>query len=403
MESELETTITYAETNPCSIFNTGFPVEGPVGGIERFTTTLARAFDQSEVQPVIGGLWDFDTPYDRFWVDQLQQHGVPAFIIAPWRKHMPVIAWAEAFRGLPSRMPTPVDIVHSQSEWADPIALIFHRHLGAHAVVRSIHEEVEWRTRPSRRLLLTNLWYPVGFDAEIGISPQIGVELDRRPLARLQGHTSSVITNAIDVARIQERSQGNPLAKRQELGIPDQARLVSSIGRLAVQKGYHVLLEAAAQVVNQYPDVYFVIAGEGEQRSSLEALAVSLGLGDHVQLLGARNDVEQILAASDIFVHSSLWEGLPTAIMEAMIIGTPAVVTRLPGSVELAGACEHALIAEPGDSHNLAETIIQALVQPQETWTHMTKRAREFIISHYSIGAIAQQHVQLYQQLLGIA
>jgi glycosyltransferase involved in cell wall biosynthesis len=378
----------------------GFAVEGPLGGIERFTTTLAQAFDRRAVQPIVCGLWDFDTPYDQAWVRLLRRRGIEAFIAAPWRERSPLIALLAACRAIPAHVRHAVDIIHSQSEFGDPIALLLRSKLQARALVRSVHEEVEWRKRPWRRILFTNLCYPLGFDCEIGISTQIGLELDRRPLARLLGRQAPVFTNAIDVERVERRSQCDQALKRRELGVPNDAVLVCSIGRLAPQKGYAVLLQAAAEVLRHNPHVHFLVAGEGALRTELEALRQHLGIEAHMRFLGARSDVEQILAAADLFVHPSLWEGLPTAIMESMVVGIPVVATALAGSRQLVGANERGMLTTPGDAAALAASILQAVAMPRSVWATITEHAKSFVIANYSIQAVAARHTQLYHRLL---
>lgn len=123
---------------------------------------------------------------------------------------------------------------------------------------------------------------------------------------------------------------GGP-ALRAETGIPARARVVGSLGRLARQKRYDRLVRALAELP---ADVHLLIAGEGEERAALEALARRLGLGARVHLIGHREDVGRVLDVLDVFVLPSEREGLSNAMLEAMAGGVPVVSTDVGGARE---------------------------------------------------------------------
>lgn len=161
------------------------------------------------------------------------------------------------------------------------------------------------------------------------------------------------------------------LIRRHRLGQGRSGLLLGSLGRLEAQKGYSDLIAAVAQVLPARPDVHLVIFGEGSERPRLEALIVELGLSGRVHLPGFDPDPAAALAAMDLFVSSSHWEGLPLAVLEALLAGTPVVATapavagepRLDpylaakpageGVADLAAAIERALAA-PGEARRRA-------------------------------------------------
>jgi len=130
----------------------------------------------------------------------------------------------------------------------------------------------------------------------------------------------------------------------------DGTYLFGSVGRLDEQKGYIHFVEAARIVVEQEPGARFVVAGEGPQRNLLQALIVRCGLQDRFQLCGFRPDVPEFVSALDCFVSSSLWEGLPIAIVEAMLLHKQVVATAVGGNAELFPGREDELVrsADPG-------------------------------------------------------
>ncbi|HEV2400117.1 MAG TPA: glycosyltransferase [Candidatus Sulfotelmatobacter sp.] len=140
--------------------------------------------------------------------------------------------------------------------------------------------------------------------------------------------------------------------------------LVGSLGRLDPQKGFEFLIEAAARVVTEVPNVRFAIAGEGSQRKQLQELIDSLGLQENFRLIGFRTDFADFLAALDIFAVSSLWEGLPLALLEAMQLRKPAVATVVGGIPEVIQDRVSGLLVPPRDAGKLATAILELVRDP---------------------------------------
>ena len=133
--------------------------------------------------------------------------------------------------------------------------------------------------------------------------------------------------------------------------------LFGSVGRLEEQKGYVHFVEAARLVAGQEPGTRFAIAGEGPQRQLLQGLIVRYGLHDRFELCGFRRDVPEFVSALDCFVSSSMWEGLPIAIVEAMLLRRPVVATAVGGNAEVFPGREQEL-ARCADPAALAERML---------------------------------------------
>jgi len=376
----------------------GFAVEGPLGGIERFVIELAQAMDKDRVTPIVCGLWDWGTPFEDKWRGRLHAQGIETVIAARKDDDAPYRNYVDVIRGIRAGVKTPVDIIHSHSEFGDVAAALLRRPLGAKAIVRTVHNEREWSKRPLRRLLLSTSLYPFVFDRELGVSQQVVENLDRRPAARLIGRKAQVLYNAIDLQRF-ERQPMDRTAKRAELHIAPDAPVIGSIGRLSRQKGYRVLLEAVPMVLARQPNALFLIIGDGELASALRGQAQRLGVDRSVRFMGPRSDIEELLAVMDIFVSSSLWEGLPTVILEAMAANTPVVATRVSGNVELVRPDETGFLVPPDDPEALAAAMLAALLDPEKS-RRMSENAREYVQANFSITGVANQHVHMYQRLM---
>jgi glycosyltransferase involved in cell wall biosynthesis len=150
-------------------------------------------------------------------------------------------------------------------------------------------------------------------------------------------------------------------AIRAEFGARSGQALVLAVGRLAAQKGLGLLLDAAARWGDIAPEPMLVIAGEGPLAAELQSRAASLGLT--VRFAGQRADVPALLAAADVFVLPSVWEGQPLILQEALRAGVPIVATRVGGNPGLAGE-DAAILVPPGDAPRLADAVRTVLGDP---------------------------------------
>ena len=141
--------------------------------------------------------------------------------------------------------------------------------------------------------------------------------------------------------------------------------LIGSLGRLDPAKGFEFLIQAAAIAVAEAPNVRFTIAGDGAQRKQLQGLIDSLGLQKHFRLIGFRSDSADFLAALDIYAVSSLWEGLPLALLEAMQLSKPAVATVVGGIPEVIQNSVNGLLVPPRDARKLAAAILELVRDPE--------------------------------------
>jgi len=378
----------------------GFAVEGPLGGLERFGIELSRALGRDACEPVVCGLWRYGTPYEDRWITLLRDEGIEAFYGADWDEAHPYQSFYRAWCGIRRHLDgQQVDLIHSHSQFGDGIALLEAQRLRARKILRTVHNEREWPRRPGRRVFLTNLVFPLRFDLEVGVSQQIVANLDARPVSRLLVRRSQCIYNAIDLDRFGATPEPSlKAAKRQELGLPLDGPLVGSVGRLTQQKGYEVLIEAAAQVVALLPATRFVIVGDGELAAQLEEQAAALGVQDAVVFAGRRGDVEDLLSVMDLFVSSSLWEGLPTVILESMASRLPVVATNVSGTRELIQDGVSGWLVPPGDALSLAEAIVAAL---EDGHARQVRAHRAYErVQDFTISRVAARYLDLFRRVL---
>jgi glycosyltransferase involved in cell wall biosynthesis len=132
------------------------------------------------------------------------------------------------------------------------------------------------------------------------------------------------------------------------------APVITTVANLRAGKGHDVLLAAASRILRWFPAARFQLVGDGPLRPALEQQAAALGLGDRVDFLGHRDDVADLLRASDVFAFPSLMEAFPNAVMEAMSHGVPVVASNVGGIPELVTDRRNGLLVPPGDAAALA-------------------------------------------------
>lgn len=171
----------------------------------------------------------------------------------------------------------------------------------------------------------------------------------------------NVVFNGAPLDEFAPRSRDEGYALRAELGLPMDAPLVTTLGRLNAQKGHDTLIAAAAMVVARLPGVRFLIAGDGDLLSALKAQTVALGIANTVVFAGHRRDVPEILAATDVLCISSNYEGTPLVLFEAMAAGKAVVSTAVDGCREVIQDKRTGLLVPPRDPEALAEALVKVL------------------------------------------
>jgi glycosyltransferase involved in cell wall biosynthesis len=187
-----------------------------------------------------------------------------------------------------------------------------------------------------------------------------------RQLAIAAGVPDRKITVVHNAIRSSYQAQGAQArsAARAALGLDDDAQVVAIIGRLGIEKGHRLFVDAAAQLAPRFPKARFLIAGEGAQRAEIEAQVAQLKLDGTVRLLGHRNDLPAIYPALDLLAMASLREGLPNVLLEAMLHGVPGVTMAVGGIPEVVSDGVDGLLVPPGDLPRFVESLASLLGDP---------------------------------------
>lgn len=355
----------------------------PVGGAERLQTTFAEAVRNEDVELTVVTLHGNDPASVR----ELEALGARVVDFASPRFLSPARARALS-RFLKSGG---FDVVHTHLVRSTILGCLLARSAGI-PTVATLHNV---RRRVQKWGLLLAIESAVLRRATDRVVA-VGWETARVHGGRI-GRDIEVIPNA--VGEPAPLSGAERAAVRIELGVPEDASLVLSVGRLHPQKGFPDLLRAFERIVAVQPNAHLRIAGTGRMQGELSRQIESSGLSDRVQLLGLRRDVPRLLGASDVYVSAALWEGLPVAILEAMASGLPVVATRVGDVPRVVGPGMGALV-EAGDPGGLADAAIPLLADPA-----LRRRqgiaARAHVRAHFGSEAWAARWLAVYSDLVG--
>jgi glycosyltransferase involved in cell wall biosynthesis len=206
-----------------------------------------------------------------------------------------------------------------------------------------------------------------------------------------------VVYNGLDVEAVR-CGLGSSEAKV-KLGLNADAPTISIIARLRPQKNHALFLEMAAEVVRRKPETKFLIVGDGELRSDLERQAKELSLDGKAIFLGNRTDIPVVLAATDVSMLTSHYEGMANAILESMAAGCVVVSTRYAGVEELISDGQNGVLVSLGDASGLANAAIRLLEDP-ELRERLARKGQQLVESEYSLQAMARNMAAVYEKCL---
>lgn len=189
----------------------------------------------------------------------------------------------------------------------------------------------------------------------------------------------------------------DPATMRRKWGVPLEAPLVGIVARLVPIKGHELFLDAAADLHSSRPDAHFVVVGDGERRAELEAYAAGLGL--QVVFAGWEMDQKAVYAALDVVCLTSLNEGSPVTLIEAMTTGKPVVSTAAGGVVDLIQHEHNGLLVSERDPRAFSEAI-QRLLDDASFAAELGRRGKESVYPLYDVSRLAGDLRAIYAELL---
>lgn len=281
------------------------------------------------------------------------------------------------------------DVVHTHSSKAGIVGRIAARLAGTPVVIHTVHG---WAFNPGqpRHVFMVYVWLErlcarwcrdlivvAEADREEGLQLGIG----RKEQYRL-------IRSGIEVEAYRD-VEITRAAARARLGIPAEAFVVGSVGRLSPQKAPLDLLAAFEVLAKARPEAHLVIVGDGPLRRAVEARVAAAGLTGRVHLPGLRRDVPDLLRAFDVFTLASHWEGLPRVFPQAMAAGLPIVATRVDGAPDAIVPGETGFLVEVGDTSAFGARLVEVAADPARAHT-MGEAGRARVEAFSALGMVAE-------------
>ncbi len=291
-------------------------------------------------------------------------------------------------------------IVHTHTAKAGMLGRLAAKLAGVPIIIHTFHGHVfhsYFSPRKTRFFLWIERTFAKFTDAIITVSPKQREEI----LSYQIGQPEKVHTIGLGL-ELQEfvNCEGFRGKLRQELNVDPATPLIGIVVRLAPVKGLTYFLEAAKQVLETHPGAEFLIAGDGELRDALERYTNTLQIHAHVHFLGFRRDLPEIYADLDLVVLSSLNEGLPVALIEAMAAGKPVVATQVGGVGDLVQHNKSGVLVPAKNSRALAAGMLRILALPAHERETMGQIGRESVYPKYHIDTLVKNIESLYKELL---
>lgn len=289
------------------------------------------------------------------------------------------------------------DIVHTWLFLANVVGAAGARLAGVPCIVASVRSLSLWK-----RTLYPQWWFRLADTlgsraADVVTVNAEALAADHAEWARYPRARMAVVHNGLDPARLTFDADAQRAALRARAGLSTSARVIGIVGRLAIEKDHSTFLRVLQRIRRIHPDVHGVVVGDGDCRRALEAEAQALALGDGVVFLGECPDACGLIAGCDAILLTSILEGFPNVLLEAVFLGVPAVATRVGGCPDVlsdAGA-----LFEPGDVETAARMLLDTLEAPIEA-ARRAEALRARALRQFTAARTAARWFEIYDQLL---
>jgi glycosyltransferase involved in cell wall biosynthesis len=358
------------------------------GGAERLLESSIPYFNRT--------VYDYEVvyflPHKNDVVPVLKQANIPVFCVNI-KFPLDILGLWRLQSLLRERRP---DILHIHLPYAGILGRVAGRMAGVKNIVYTEHNIME-KYHPLTRLF--NLATYSMNNIAIAVSEEVKHSMERYRLSKHTRHI--VIKNGIDL--VANDVPGDAIIKtREALGIPATYKIVGNVAHIRPEKGHEYLLQAAKIVVDRYPEITFVIVGREKTSGEikrLEGIAKELGIKQNVIFTGFRQDVAALVSIFDVFVLSSLAEGLPLALLEAMVRGKPPVATAVGGIPEVIEDGVNGLLVPPKDPQAIATKIIQ-LLEDQDLRVSISANAVRTVKERFGIQEMIKKVEAVYSDIL---
>lgn len=329
-------------------------------------------------------------PWKNALVPHLEQGGVPAYCLDQKNPCDPrgFLRLVQLLRELQP------DVLHMHLPYPAITGRIAARLLRVPATVYTEHQVME---RYNRLTAFSHRMTYRWSDATIFVSEAVRRSIEAH--CRLNGRMKlRTIYNGVDWEQL-SRVEREPGKVREEFKIPRGHSLIITVASFTPKKRHEDLLQAARIVLDQYPQVTFLLVGDGPLRSQMERLADTLGIWENVRFAGSRPDALHLMAAGDLFVLPSIFEAFGIALLEALALQLPIIATRVGGIPEVIKDNSNGFLVDPGNPQMLADRILLLLHHP-ELGAKFAENAERWWQRQFDISEMVRSVEAIYDEVL---
>lgn len=351
-----------------------------IGGVQKQIFEVVSRLEGEEFSNTVGSF------RDGILRESFENAGIPVVIFPRWFRFDPLLPFRIAGYLVKEKIEILQTYLFTANTWGRLGGIL----AGSTVMIASERNAIPWKG--SIHLFLDHiLSYPT---ASIVTSSQAVKKLVVKR-ALIPSHKIRVIYNGVD---IQKFSSGDKKSARSRLSLPPQALIIGTVGRLHWCKGHRYLLEAFKKLLPEFPSLYLLIVGEGEERKKLEVLAYKLGVRHRVIFTGEIKEPVDYIRCMDIGVYPSLYEALGISILETLACEVPVVASKTGGIPEIVDE-KCGFLVSPGDSESLAKAI-NILLKDEMKRRKMGKMGREKVKENFSIEKTVEEWKSLYGEVI---
>ena len=357
-------------------------------GAENMIVELSKSLATMKYNPIIGVLNNTYCPHIEM-ADVAEKHGLNTKIF-DCNSPFSLKTILEIRKYIKNNK---INVIHSHGYKTNFFALLANLFEGKHLVC-TCHPWTETGYSLKAKIyswldkLILNKFHKI-----VAVSSNVEEEIAKIGIAQ---EKVSLIENGIDIHRFSNSFDRTQLCQKYQ--IRSNRTIIGTIGRLVPEKAHDILFEAAKLIIENFPDVHFVIVGDGPLRENLENKVNALKLSEHVLFTGVSNNIPEVLSLMDIFVLSSISEGLPMVLLEAMAAKKPIVTTKVGEISNIISDKEDGVIVPPNDKVGLKKGI-EYLLSNKEKAALFTEKAYSKVVEYFSANVMAKKYIRVYEQL----
>ncbi len=366
-----------------------------IGGAEKLLYSLLRYLDKDRFEIYVA------CPANGLMLDNFRKYAkeVKTFNFENWFFNLTTIFTLKNY--MKQRR---IDIVHTHLYSADFLGIIAASLAGVPCKVATIHGQNFRSTGRLDLRSIKNFFYSfiyravyIFYDQIIAVCQALKQDLMKRPGIKLEEEKIKVVYNSIDLK--ETLKQNHFLHQRLKNASHNNVKFVAIIGNFDKVKGHWILLKAIPRVLKEMEKIKFLFVGEGEEKKCLQRIAKKLKTEDDIIFAGVQQDILSIINLCDLIVLSSLFEGLPLTILEAMALGKPVVATNVGGIPELVENGKTGLLVPARNPEKLAEAIL-CLLKNKKLAQEMGRKGRIRVQQFFHLRNMIKETENVYLGLV---